>query len=400
MTLSVSGAAPVEILSPTRRIALGLVQVLRGAGLVVPTGALVEFTRALLLLGLADPAAIYFAGRATLLTRPEQLALYDRCFAAFFTSRSPGPAQLGAEERAGSASPPATRRPPTRRAPRSAPGSLATQREILRQRDFATLSAEEREEAVALLAELRFTPRERVTRRHRPSGRHGARPDLRAVVRRSVRRRGELYVDRYTEAVVRPRRVVLLLDVSGSMESYSRALLRFAQVAVAARPLVEVFTLGTRLTRVTRELGGGDPERALRASVAAIPDLAGGTRLGESLASFNAAFGVRGLARGAVVVICSDGIDRGDPELLGAQLERLRLVAHLLLWVNPLKASDGYAPLARGMAAALPHLDRFLEGHSVAALADLASLFSGDRGGRRRPEGTGNGAETPLRLLR
>jgi uncharacterized protein with von Willebrand factor type A (vWA) domain len=156
------------------------------------------------------------------------------------------------------------------------------------------------------------------------------------------------------------------------MQPYSRELLRFAQVAVSSSRPVEVFTLGTRLTRVTRHLAAADPDRALKRSVAAIPDLAGGTRLGESLQRFNSDYGVRGLARGAIVVICSDGIDRGDTALLEAELDRLRRVAYEVIWVNPLKASAGYAPLARGMAAALPHVDRFMEGHSVNALRELA----------------------------
>jgi uncharacterized protein with von Willebrand factor type A (vWA) domain len=170
--------------------------------------------------------------------------------------------------------------------------------------------------------------------------------------------------------------VVLLVDVSGSMEPYARALLRFAQSAVAGRRRVEAFTLGTRLTRVTRELSSRDPDAALRAATGAVVDWAGGTRLGDGLAEFAGTWGVRGMARGAVVVVLSDGWERGDTDALGDALARLQRVAHKVVWVNPLKASPGYAPLAAGMAAALPHVDEFVEGHSLASLEDLVEVIA------------------------
>jgi uncharacterized protein with von Willebrand factor type A (vWA) domain len=169
---------------------------------------------------------------------------------------------------------------------------------------------------------------------------------------------------------------VLLVDVSGSMESYARALLRFEHAAVVAGARVEAFTLGTRLTRLTRELSNRDPDAALRAATPAVEDWSGGTRLGETLRQFNDRWGIRGLARGAVVVILSDGWDRGDPELLATEMERLHRVTHQLVWVNPLKASPGYAPLAAGMAAALPHVDHFVEGHAFESLEHLARLLA------------------------
>ena len=177
----------------------------------------------------------------------------------------------------------------------------------------------------------------------------------------------------------RPRRLVFVLDVSGSMEPYARGLLRFAHAAVTARKAgrVEVFTIGTRLTRITRELSSRDPDAALAGSADAVADWSGGTRLGSGIQELNDFWGVRGLARGAVVVICSDGWDRGSPELLGSEMARLARVAHRVVWVNPLKASPGYAPLARGMAAALPYVDQFVEGHAVSSLERLAGLISG-----------------------
>ena len=142
---------------------------------------------------------------------------------------------------------------------------------------------------------------------------------------------------------------------------------------------VEVFTIGTRLTRITREMGRRDPEAALRAVARAVSDWSGGTRLGESIQQFNDLWGIRGMARGAIVVICSDGWDRGDPELMSAEMGRLSRVARRVIWVNPLKASPGYAPLARGMAAALPYVDLFVEGHSVSSLEELAKRVAGGR---------------------
>ena len=170
--------------------------------------------------------------------------------------------------------------------------------------------------------------------------------------------------------------MVVAPRVSGSMEPYARALLRFVHAAVAGRQKVEAFALGTRLTRITRELNSRDPDVALAAASERVVDWSGGTRLGDGLRQFNDEWGVRGLARNSIVVILSDGWDRGAPETLEAQMERLHRVTHRLVWVNPLKVTPGYAPLARGMAAALPHVDAFVEGHSVAAMEELTRVIS------------------------
>ncbi len=179
---------------------------------------------------------------------------------------------------------------------------------------------------------------------------------------------------------------MLLCDVSGSMETYARALVRFLHTAVVGRSRVEAFAIGTRLTRITRELSSRDPDTAIAAAARRVVDWSGGTRIGECLREFNDEWGVRGMARGAVVVILSDGWDRGEPEVLGEQMARLHRVAHKVVWVNPLKASPDYAPLARGMAAALPHVDEFIEGHSVASLEHLAEVVSRDGGPRKRSQ--------------
>lgn len=170
----------------------------------------------------------------------------------------------------------------------------------------------------------------------------------------------------------RPRRVVLLIDVSGSMEPYSYALLRFAHAVARRTPgMVEVFTLGTRLTRVSRQVRQRDPALALPAAANEVSDYAGGTRLGETLRSFLDRWGQRGMARSAVVVLFSDGWERGDPMLLGEQVARLHRLAHAVLWVNPHAGQDGYAPIQSGIAAARPHIDRLLAGHSLATLEEL-----------------------------
>ena len=173
----------------------------------------------------------------------------------------------------------------------------------------------------------------------------------------------------------RHRRLVLLLDVSGSMEPYARALIRFVHAAVAGRQKVEAFALGTRLTRLTRELSSRDPDEALRRAATSVSDYGGGTRLGDGIRVFNDEWGQRGMARGAIVIVLSDGWDRGDPEVLGEQMQRLHRVTHKIVWVNPLKVTPGYAPLARGMAAALPHVDAFVEGHSIDAIDELARVI-------------------------
>ena len=198
----------------------------------------------------------------------------------------------------------------------------------------------------------------------------------RATMRRTLRSGGEVVRLMHREPTSRPRRVVLLCDVSGSMEPYARALLRFLHVAVAGQGRVEAFAVGTRLTRLTRQLSSRDPDAALRQAIERVLDWSGGTRLGEGIGTFNDRFGMPGMARGAIVVIMSDGLDRGDPALLSGEMARLHRAAHQTIWVNPLKASAGYEPLARGMAAALPYVDQFVEGHSAASLDALLGVMA------------------------
>jgi uncharacterized protein with von Willebrand factor type A (vWA) domain len=195
-------------------------------------------------------------------------------------------------------------------------------------------------------------------------------------VRHALRTGGEPIRRAWYAPSLQPRRLVLLCDVSGSMDRYSRALLRFMHAAVAGRRRVEAFAMGTRLTRLTRELSSRDPDQALKSAGVAAADWSGGTRLGDSLRAYNDGWGMRGMSRGAVVVILSDGWERGDPTVIADQMARLSRVAYRVVWVNPLKASPGYAPLARGMAAALPYIDELVDGHNLNALEELVEIVS------------------------
>jgi uncharacterized protein with von Willebrand factor type A (vWA) domain len=228
------------------------------------------------------------------------------------------------------------------------------------------------------MARLRFAGSPRRSQRLSPSRTRTGKVDVRRTVRSSFAHLGEPVRREWREPSEKLRRLVVLLDVSGSMEPYARAFLRFMHAAMVGRQRVEAFTLGTRLTRVTRELTHRDPDKALERASRQVADWSGGTRIGECLRNFNDRWGVRGLARGAIVVVLSDGWDRGNPEMLGEQMQRLARVAHRVVWVNPLKVTPGYAPLARGMAAALPHVDAFVEGHSLAALEHLTAVIHDD----------------------
>jgi uncharacterized protein with von Willebrand factor type A (vWA) domain len=365
------------------RIAVAFARVLRGAGVGVTVGATLTFARALECVGLTERDEVYWAARATLVTRPEQIATFDRAFAVFWDRAGSAsvdvelldeqsivlaldvPGEDGAQEGEAVAddTPVVTVR-----------WSLT---EVLRRRDFAAYTPAEFVEARHLMSDLRFAGAARRSRRRQPARHHARRsPDLRRTVRRALQTGGEPIERRFAEPGERTRRIVLLLDVSGSMEPYARAFVRFLHAAVVSRTRVEAFALGTRLTRVTRELTSRDPDAAVRAAAHRVVDWSGGTRLGEGLRTFNDTWGVRGMARGAVVVIFSDGWDRGEPAVLEEQMARLARVAHRIVWVNPLKASPGYAPLAQGMAAALPYVDDFVEGHSLAALEELTEVIS------------------------
>jgi uncharacterized protein with von Willebrand factor type A (vWA) domain len=256
---------------------------------------------------------------------------------------------------------------------------MASRLERLADRDLAELAALDPALFRHLAQVFARSGPVRAAARTRPAPR--GRPDRARTLRRIVAHGGEVADITYVRRHRRPRRLVLLVDMSGSMVAYGEALLRFAHAAGRRRaPRTEVFTIGTRLTRVTPMLETADPEIAVRDAMAAVVDRGGGTRLGELFKEFLDTWGQRGLARGAVVAILSDGWERGDPRLLGEQMARLGRLAHRVVWANPHKAQPGFEPLAGGMAAALPHIDDFVEGHSVAALSRLAATLLGSAG--------------------
>jgi uncharacterized protein with von Willebrand factor type A (vWA) domain len=246
--------------------------------------------------------------------------------------------------------------------------------ELLRHRDFANYTEAEMALARELIARLARRGPSRLSRRRRPSRRRSHEPDLRRMLRSSLRTAGEPVERRWRAPSRRPRPVVLVCDVSGSMAPYARVLLQYLHYCVAARRRVEAFAFGTRLTRITNELGGRDHDRALARASEAVTDFSGGTRIGAALAQLNRLHGRR-VGRGAVVVILSDGWDRGDPELLDVEMARLRRSAHRMVWLNPLAAHPDFEPLTRGMRAAIPHTDELLAGNSLASLEELATLL-------------------------
>lgn len=363
------------------RMAVAFGRILRGAGLRIPMGSVLAFVDALGLVGIDRRDSVYWAGRATLVRNPEDIGVYDPAFVAFWDLMSSDSndavddALVAFEnddnptENAGDINDQlASDDPP--------PELRFSTVEMLRHKDFGNYTDDELRTAQKLMARLKFIgPPRRSFRYH--TSRRGRRPDLHSTMRASLRAGGEPIRRQWREPGDRLRRLVLLLDISGSMEPYARAMLRFVHAAVSGRQRVEAFAIGTRLTRMTKELHSRDPDTALAQAGRRVQDWSGGTRLGECLRRFNDDWGVRGMARGAIVVILSDGWDRGSPEVLAEQMQRLQRITYQTVWVNPLKVTPGYAPLARGMAAALPYVDAFVEGHSLAAMEELSQVISG-----------------------
>ena len=364
------------------RIAAGLAASIRAHGLVTPLGSVLTFAEALTAVGLNDEREIYWAGRSVFVHEPDEIQPFNLGFYSYW--RSPPPDQMP-EPTAIFVIAPA----PSDASPEadddaevvesSIAGASFSAAERLAHADLAELSDQELAEVISMIAMWRRSRLVKTTRRVAP-GKQG-RLDLRRSVAAAVRRDGEILGEHRLSRRQRERRLVVLCDISGSMAPYARAMLRLAHILSQGSSPIEVFAVGTRLTRLTRSLATHDASKAVNAVASSIPDYSGGTRLGEALGEFNTAFGVRGIARGATVLICSDGIDRGSPELIGSEMARLSRVAYQILWVNPLAASPGYQPLARGMAAALPYVDRFLPGDTPEALFGVLEAV-GERHGR------------------
>ena len=354
---------------------------LRAAGLPVGTGQVLSFCQGLSQLDPTDLRDLYWSGRACLVSHRDDLAAYDDAFGRYFL-REAAP-RLVADTNGAPAIDSSDARPLDTPAPVAGGerrpsaedvGQAASEAELLRAKDFAECDPDELAAIGRLMTGLVVGTPTRKTRRTERA-RKGDRPDLRRVLRTHVRHGGATVHIPRRRPRVQPRPLVLLLDVSGSMSSYSRALLQFAYAVARGPGRVEVFCFGTRLTRVSGALARRDPDEALRRAVETVVDWQGGTRIGESIREYLRTWAWRGGYRGGVVVVCSDGLERGDPEVLAAAMARLARLASRVLWVNPLKTGPTYEPATRGMLAALPHIDLLVSGHNLASLTSLGAVL-------------------------
>jgi uncharacterized protein with von Willebrand factor type A (vWA) domain len=368
----------------------------------VPTTAerAARFAQALELVRPVSRRRLYWTARSVLVTDQAQVKAFDSVFASVFGTQKPA-AEFEPDDLETSA--PAPERTPagqTREAQgvvaagdlsSGPPGEgdeedlrevavpvAASDEEVLRSKHFDALAPGELSRLYSLMERLEVaTPRRRMRRSERH--RRGERMDMRRTLRGSIRTAGDpIRLARRRRRVV-PRRMVLLCDISGSMEPYARAYLQFLTCAAGSGPNAEAFVFATRLTRLTRALRSRSPERAIQRAAAAAPDWSSGTRIGEALKAFNDRHGRRGMARGALVVILSDGWERGDPALVAREMERLSRLAYRIVWVNPRASAAGFSPSAGGMAAALPHCDALVSGHSLAALDEVVQAIAAER---------------------
>jgi uncharacterized protein with von Willebrand factor type A (vWA) domain len=367
---------------PFTGVLLGFARELRAAGLRVGTGDVLSYLAAMTPLDPTDLIDLYWAGRATLLSRHEDEIIYDRVFREYFLDEDgPVRGQLTVTTESVAKAEAALVQPNTEPGPMhdKAPpvlGWMASDVDVLKHRSFTACTPEELVALRRIMARMRLTPPRRRTRRTQPAM-AGPEPDLRATIRESMRMGGEppgqLFFRR-RKTKLRP--LILVLDVSGSMAAYSRHLLQFAHTARRAAGRVEVFCFGSRLTRITRELTHQRVDAALEEAARTVADWDGGTRIGRSLDELVRKWGRGGMCRGGVVIICSDGLDRGDPEVLALAMERLARLCHRIVWLNPHKGDDpDFRPSALGMMVAAPHIDLLLSGHDLASLEELAGTL-------------------------
>ncbi len=373
---------------------IGFGRELRRRGLPVGTGRILTFCRAAAALSPLTRTDLYWCGRASLISRPEDAEAFEQAFDAYFgdtalppiaelaltktpvpTMQAESPADVIVEEGGVAATWRAAGEEEEAEG-EAAIRIVASAVEVLRDKSFADLTEEERLRVAHVIRRLTVSTPARRTRRLR-SATTGPRFDLRRTLRRSLRTEGEPFRRAWRDRRTRTRPLVLILDVSGSMAPYSRALMQFAFAAMAAGRRVEAFCFGTRLTRVTRTLRTKDPDRALHEVGKLVADWEGGTKIGASLKQMLDEWSQRAALRGSIALICSDGLERGEPEVLRQQMARLRRLVHRVVWVNPLKGSPRYEPLARGMAAALPSIDVFLPGHNLESLEELSAVLAG-----------------------
>ena len=368
--------------APFVRLLADFSRELRLAGLAVGSGDVVAYCSAMGALDPSDLLDMYWAGRTTLVTRRESIPVYDEVFRRFFVGGADPvremltlKAQVTAEAQAVLEVPAVDPAASGQEQDEARLGLMASDAEALRHRSFAACTPEELAAVRRIMARIRLTPPRRRTRRTRKA-RSGRSPDLRRTMRESLRMHGEPAELFWRRRRVRLRPLILILDVSGSMAEYSRNLLQFAYSAKRAADRVEVFCFGTRLTRVTRALDRRRPDDALELAAQEVFDWEGGTRIGASLERFVREWGRRGLCRGGIVVICSDGLDRGDPETLAAAMERLARLSHRVVWMNPHKGDDqNFRPAVLGMMVAAPHIDLMLSGHDLSSLEEFATLL-------------------------
>lgn len=366
-------------------------RLLRALGMDVNPGRMIDLVEALGHVAIGRKADFYFTARSLLVHHKDDLELFDLAFERFWKrpfadgelidlfNQFPQPETPDTLVTL----PPLLPEPPPEgdNADNDEEGETQeiievtrtySDQEILGRKDFAELTADEMRAIKQLMGEMVWKLGLRRTRRQRPG--HGKGLDLRRSLRKNLRYGGEIMEWPRREPKFKPRPLILVADISGSMERYTRLLLHFLySLAEGLDQKVEVFVFSTRLTRITRQLRGRDVDKALKEVAHAVPDWAGGTRIGEAVKGFNFRWGRRVLGKGAVVVLISDGWDRGDPALLDAEMGRLQRSCHRLIWLNPLLGSARYEPLTRGMQAALPHIDDFLPVHNLASLADLAT---------------------------
>lgn len=354
---------------------------LRAAGLAVGSGDVLTYCAAMVPLDPSDLVDLYWAGRTTLVNRHDDIPTYDEVFQRFFLDGSaPVPEMLMIKARVTSESEamlavPATDPGEEGQEEEARLGLMASDAETLKHKVFAACTPEELAALRRIMARIRLTPPKRRTRRT-VAARSGRSPDMRRMVRESMRMHGEPPEISWRRRRVRLRPLILILDISGSMADYSRTLLQFAYSAQRATSKVEVFCFGTRLTRLTRALDHRRPDQALELAAESVFDWEGGTRIGESLDAFIRDWGRRGLCRGGVVVICSDGLDRGDPGLLSTAMERLSRLSYRVVWMNPHKGDNlDFRPSTLGMMVAEPHIDLMLSGHDLSSLEELATLL-------------------------
>ena len=355
---------------------------LRAAGLAVGSGDVLQYCSALSLLDPADLVDLYWAGRTTLVTKRDDIATYDAVFRRFFLAEAQPDDPLRLMLRASAQSEGALAIPSTEpgdddREDDAILGLMASDVEALKHKAFAACTPEELAALRRIMARIRLTPPRRRTRRT-TAARAGVRPDPRRTLRESMRMHGEPARLYWRRRKVRLRPLILILDISGSMADYSRSLLQFAHSTTRSAARVEVFCFGTRLTRVTGAMDCRRPDEALERAAQAAFDWDGGTRIGDCLDVFVRDWARRGLCRGGIVVICSDGLDRGDPDVLASAMERLGRLSHRLVWLNPHKGDNkDFRPSTLGMMVAAPHIDLLLSGHDLASLEKLAAMLPG-----------------------